>query len=115
MSYSTSDRFTPPHDSSGSYSPFNPWWWLPYSPAASSSTDFSSASDGSLSSPYFSASEGPTSTHSSSATAAVPETDKLFTEDMVRKLKVFAGVTIITGAIAGIASEAIVRHNRHDS
>jgi hypothetical protein len=37
MSYST---FTPPHDSSGSHTPHNPWWCLPYSPAVSSSADF---------------------------------------------------------------------------
>jgi hypothetical protein len=44
----------------------------------------------------------------------VPESDEFFNKDMVRKLKVFAVVTIITGAIAGIVSSSIVHHNRHD-
>ena len=118
MDYSTSDRFTPSHYSSGSHSPANLWWWLPYSPAVSSSTDYSSASDGTLSSPYFSASDGSlhsTSTHSSPATVTVPEQDNFFNKDMARKLKIVAGVTIITGAIAGIASLSNVHHNRQDS
>jgi hypothetical protein len=34
---------------------------------------------------------------------------------MVRELKSFAGAIIITGAIAGIASSSIVRHNRQVS
>ncbi len=53
MDYSTSDRFTSPYGSSGPHSPPDIWWWLPYLPAVSSSTDFSPAPDGSLSSPYF--------------------------------------------------------------
>ena len=108
-SYSISDGFTPSHESSGSHSPTNLWWWLPHSPV---STDFASASDGSLSSQYFSASEGSTST---TATATVPEGVQFFNKDMVRKLKFFAGVSIITGAIVGIANSPIVHHNPKDS
>jgi hypothetical protein len=53
--------------------------------------------------------------HSSLAMVTVPERDRFFNKDMVRKLNFFAGATIITGAIAGIASLSIVRHNRQDS
>jgi hypothetical protein len=115
MSYSTSDRFTSSHDPSGSHSPSNRWWWLPYTPVVGSPTEFSSASDGSLSSHYFSASEGLTSTHSSPATVTAPESDKFLNKDMVKKLKIFVAVTIMTGAIAGIAGESIGRRNRKDS
>ena len=124
--HSTSDRFTPPYDSSWSHSPHSPWWWFPYSTPVSSESS-TSASDGLLSSHYFSASdgslhshgsiisEGSTSTHSSPGTVTVPEMEQFFNKDMVRRLKFIAGATIITSAIAGVASWAIVRHNLQDS
>jgi hypothetical protein len=102
-SYSTSDRFTASHGSSGPDSPANIDWWMHYSPASGGSLHV-----------HNSIPEGPTSAQPSPATATVPESDKFFNEDMVRKLKVFAGVTIITGAIVGIANSPIVHHNRQD-
>ncbi len=53
--------------------------------------------------------------HSSPATVTVTERVNLFNKDMVRNLKIFAGVTIITGAITGIASLSNVYHNLQDS
>jgi hypothetical protein len=42
-----------------------------------------------------------------------PENAKFFTENMVKKLKIVAGVTIIGGAIAGIAGSQIINKHQH--
>jgi hypothetical protein len=82
------------------------------------STPYSSASDGSLSSHYLSASDGLAPSHNSmsegSPSSPPPppterplENKKFLNKDMIKKLKIVAGVIIIGGIIASIASPHI--------
>ena len=84
---SSSERFTPSHHLSSASSVTIP------------STKYASASAGSLSSHYFSASEGPPD----SPPPSPPENAKFLSENMVKKLKIVGGLAAIGTIITGIA------------
>ena len=69
------------------------------------STQYSSASDGSLTSHYFTASEGPPT--------PPPENAKFFNENMVKKIKIAAGVTAVGSVVAGIVGLHL-KHKHRD-
>jgi hypothetical protein len=107
------------------------------------STPYSSATGGSLSSHYYSASGGSLSSHYDSAlggsvpshdlisipeglapsltpdgpppspSSPPPDSARFFNKNMMKKLKIVAGVTIVGGIIAGIAGSRI-KHKHRD-
>jgi hypothetical protein len=81
---------------------------MDWSSHQSMSTPFASASAGSLSSHYFSASDGLPPTPPSPP----PENAKFFNEKMIKNLKIVAGVTVVGGIIAAIAGTQIKHHHR---
>jgi hypothetical protein len=86
-------------------------------PSSSTSTDpVSGHSDGSLSTHSSStALDGLAPSHNSiseGAPPSPPENAKFFNENMIKKLKIIAGVTIIGGIIAGIAGSHIKHQHR---
>ena len=127
--YSPLDQFTPSHH------PLSSTDW--YDSDESMSTRYSSASGGSLSSHYFSASDGLVPSYHSMPEGLVPshhltpdgspaspssppaETPsgnaEFFNKNMTKKLKIVAVVTIIGGIIAGIAGSQIEHHDYQDS
>jgi hypothetical protein len=105
------ERFTPSHHPSSLSSTGS----VPWHADESISTPYSSASDGSLSSHYFSASDGLAPSHNSiseGSPSSPPENAKFFNENMMKKIKVVAGVVIIGGVIAGIAGSRSKHHHR---
>lgn len=89
------------------------------------STSYSSASDGSLTSHYFSASDGlAPSHHSMSEESPSPppppptgrplENTKFLNKNMIKRLKIVAGVIVIGGVIASIAGPQIKHRDSKD-
>ena len=115
--YSLSDQFTPSHD------PLSSTGW--YSDE-SVNTPYSSASGGSLSSHYFSASNGLATSHNSISEASPsstplpptetpPDNAECFNKNVMKKLKIIAGVTIVGGAIATIVGSQLRNRDFPDS
>lgn len=121
-SYSPSDGFTPSrYPSSISSTDSLPWHVenLMFEP-----TPYLSASDGSLSSQYFSASDGLVPSYNSesegSPSSPPPPTEsplektKFLSESMIKKLKIVAAVVIVGSAIAGIVGSQIKHRDCQD-
>jgi hypothetical protein len=84
--------------------------------SAQMSTPLASASAGSLSSQYFSASEGTeglASIPEEPPSSPPPENAKFFNEKMMKKIKIVAGVTVVGAIIAGIAGSQIKHKHRN--
>ena len=81
--------------------------------SAQMSTPFASASGGSLSTNYYSASEGLSPIPEGSPSSPPPENAKFFNENMMKKIKIVAGVTVVGTIIAGIAGSQI-KHKHRD-
>ena len=82
------------------------------------STQYTSASAGSLSSHYFSASDGLEASLnpiSEGSPSLPPENAKFLTENMVKKLKIVGGLTIIGAIVTGIAVPLIKNRDHQDS
>ena len=120
-SYSPPDGFTPSHHPS-SLSSADSLSWYSEEPM---STSYSSASDGSLTSHYFSASDGlAPSHHSMSEESPSPppppptgrplENTKFLNKNMIKRLKIVAGVIVIGGVIASIAGPQIKHRDSKD-
>ena len=119
--FSSPERFTPSHPPS-SLTSTGPISWHPEEPM---STPYSSASAGSLSSHYLTASDGLASSHyftasesshnsiSEGSPSSPPDDAKFFNENMMKKIKIVAGVTIVGGIVAGIAGSKI-KHKHRD-
>lgn len=108
---SLADLFTPSHPPSSSLTLTDP---VSVHSDELMSTPFASASSGSLSSHYFTASDGlPPISEASESPSSPPENAKFFNENMMKKLKIAAGVTIIGGIIAGIVGSQI-KHQHSD-
>jgi hypothetical protein len=129
--YSPSDRFTPSrHLSSSSSSSMEILWWDrdPQVSVEPMSTPHSSASGGSLPTPHSPPSlpvaggslptpHSPPSlpVAGGSPSETPPDNAEFFNKNMMKKLKIVAGVVIVGGAIAGIAGSQIKHRDCQDS
>ena len=100
--YSSPNEFTPSHHPSSASSLTVP------------STRYESALDGSLSSHYFSASDGSESVSPHDSDGPAKDKTEFFDKNMMKNLKIAAGALLVGGAIAGIAGSLIKHHKDRD-
>jgi hypothetical protein len=122
-SFYPSDGFTPSRHPSSVSTESLSWYGSPSISDGSMSTPYLSASGGSLSSHYFS---GPDGSHQSMPSSPSPLTDtsplteapldnaRLFSKNMMKKLKIVAGVAVVGTVIAGIVGSQIKHRKQRD-